>query len=116
GGELAAAGADLDDAVGFGLGKSTQGAIERGQRGDVDGRIRIVTLLGGIEHGAVLGGGGNGHGFFLAGNEPGATVRECVTRKAGRCRAPGFRGASITASAATISGARFYIGWSIRCP
>ena len=61
GGELTTAGGDLNDAVGLALSEGLQGSIDGGQRGDVDGGIGITTLLGGIKHGTVLSGSGDGH-------------------------------------------------------
>lgn len=62
GGKFTTAGADLDDAVGLGVGKGFEGSVEGGRRGDVDGRVGVATFLGGVQHGAILGGSGNGHG------------------------------------------------------
>ena len=59
--EFSAAGADLDDAVTLRFGKGLERTVDGGQGGDVDGRVGVVALLGGIEHGAVLGGCGDGH-------------------------------------------------------
>ena len=62
GGELAAAGGELNDAVGFRIGEGLERGVDGGDRGDVHGRVRVVALLGGIEHRGVLLGCGNGHG------------------------------------------------------
>ena len=52
--ELPASGRDLNDSIGLGFGESFESSIGGGERGDVDGRIGISTLLGGIEHLGVL--------------------------------------------------------------
>ena len=61
GGKLTTAGGDLDDAVGLRLGEGFQSAIDRGEGGDVDGGVGVSAFLGGINHGTILGGGGDGH-------------------------------------------------------
>ena len=64
GGELTAAGGKLNDAVGFRIGKSFERGVDGDDRRDVDGRIGVVTLLGGIEHRGVLLGCGNRHNLL----------------------------------------------------
>ena len=61
GGELAATGGNLDDAVGFRLGESLERPVDGGEGGDVDGRVGVAAFLGGIEHGAVLRGSCDWH-------------------------------------------------------
>jgi hypothetical protein len=61
GGEFAAARGNLDDAVGLGLREGLQGTVDGGDGGDIDRRISVTAFLGGIEHGTVLGGSGDGH-------------------------------------------------------
>jgi hypothetical protein len=65
GGEFAAAGGDLDDAVGLGFGEGAQRAVDGGDRGDVDGGVGIAALLGGVQHGAVLRGSCDWHNGLL---------------------------------------------------
>ena len=60
-GKFAAAGGDLDDSVRLRIRKGLQCAVDGRQRGDVDGGVCVTTLLGGVEHGGILGGCGNGH-------------------------------------------------------
>jgi len=60
-GEFTATGGNLDDAVGFRFGEGLESTVDGGQGGDVDGRIGVAALLGGIEHGAVLFGSGDRH-------------------------------------------------------
>jgi len=54
GGELPAAGGHLDDAVGLRVGERLERGVDRGDGGDVDGRIGVVALLGGVQHRGVL--------------------------------------------------------------
>ena len=54
GGELPAAGGHLDDAVGLRVGERLERGVDRGDGGDVDGRIGVVALLGGVQHCGVL--------------------------------------------------------------
>jgi len=54
GSELAAAGGNLDNSVGFRFGKGFESTVDRGERGDVDRRISVTAFLGGIEHGGIL--------------------------------------------------------------
>ena len=52
--ELAAPSGNLDDAVRFRVGKGLERGINCSDRSHIDGRIGVVTLLGGIEHRFVL--------------------------------------------------------------
>jgi hypothetical protein len=52
--ELATSGRNLNDPIRLGLGKGFESSVGSCERGDVDGRIGISTLLGGIEHLGVL--------------------------------------------------------------
>jgi hypothetical protein len=62
GGKLAAASADLDDAVGLALSEGTESAAQRREGGDIDGGVGVPTFLGGIKHGTELSRCGNWHG------------------------------------------------------
>ena len=59
--ELTPARRDLDDPVGLFVGIALEGGVEGDDGGDIDGRIGVVALLGGIEHGGILTRGGDGH-------------------------------------------------------
>lgn len=61
GGELPAAGGNLDDPVAVALRKRLERPVGGRQRGHVDRRIRVTTLLGGIKHGGILARSGNWH-------------------------------------------------------
>jgi hypothetical protein len=61
GGELAAAGAHLQDAVALRLGEGGERGVDRAGRGDVDRRIRELVRPGVFEHAAVRGVVGDGH-------------------------------------------------------
>ena len=65
GGELAAAGGNLDDSVGFRFGKSAERTVDGGERGDVDGGVGVAAFLGGVQHGAVLRGSCDWHNGVL---------------------------------------------------
>ena len=64
GGELTAACGKLDDPVGFGISERFECGVDCDDRRDVDGRIRVVTLLGGVEHRGVLLWCSNGHNLL----------------------------------------------------
>lgn len=67
GGEFAAAGGDLDDAIGFGFGEGFEGGADGAEGSDVDGGVGVAAFLGGVEHGGKLAGGGDGHDGKLVG-------------------------------------------------
>jgi len=54
GSELTATSRNLDDAVGFGIGKCFECGIDRRDGSHVDRRVGIVAFLGGIDHRGVL--------------------------------------------------------------
>ena len=62
---LGAAGRDLDDAVGPGVGEALERGVEGLGRRHVDGGVREGLLLRGVEHLGVDLGGGDGHGSLL---------------------------------------------------
>ena len=69
---FAAAGRDLDDAVGAGVGEPLEGGVE-GLRGrHVDGRVGEGLLLRGVQHLCVHLGGGDGHRVLLGSGRTGA--------------------------------------------
>lgn len=62
GGEGAASGEDLEDAIRLCFGESAKGAVDGGDGSDVDSGKGEAATAGGIQHGVVLLSGGDGHG------------------------------------------------------
>ena len=54
GSKAAAACGNLDNTIGARLSECLERTIDGGNGGDIDGRVCVATLLGGIEHGGVL--------------------------------------------------------------